>query len=199
MGDMIMKQALTLFVLVTTALLVCGCGPSEKKYTLSQRRQLIDNMANQNLERLYIERPTTRQEIADAAGYGVFSNANIYVLFASAGGGHGVVVDKASGRKTYMKVSTGGVGLGVGAKDFREIIVFKTREAMNNFVGSGWGFGVQAEAAAKSGETGGRIGEDGAISKDVTVYTLTQTGLALQATISGSRYWVDDDLNQPIF
>lgn len=192
-----MKQTLSCWALAALLLIASGCGPSEKKYTLSQRRQIIDNMANHSLERLYIERPTTRQEIAEAAGYGVFSNANVYVLFASAGGGHGVVVDKTNGRKTYMKVSTGGVGLGLGAKDFREIVVFKTRQSLINFVGSGWGFGGQAEATAKSGETGGGMGGDGTISKDVTVYTLTETGLALQATVTGSRYWVDDELNRP--
>jgi len=194
-----MKRTLIVILVTATVLLTTGCGPSAKKYTLTERRQLIDNMANQNLERLYIERPETRQQIAEAAGYGVFSNANVYVIFASAGGGYGVVLDKETGRKTYMKVSSGGVGIGVGAKDYREIVIFKTRQALLNFIGSGWGFGVQAEAAAKSGETGGRMGGDGAISKDVTVYTLTETGLALQATIGGARYWVDDELNQPSF
>jgi len=30
---------------------------------------------------------------------------------------------------------------------------------------------------------------------NVTVYQLTQSGLALQATIKGTRYWQDADLN----
>ena len=192
-----MKQTLTLLVLVAILLAVSGCGPSAKNYTLAERRQIIDNMANRNLERLYIERPTTRQEIAEAAGYGVFSNAGVHVIFVGAGGGHGVVVDKTTGRKTYMKVSSGGVGFGLGAKDYRQVMIFKTRQALTDFVGSGWGVGSQADATAKTIESGGDVGADGALGKDLTTYTMTETGLALQATVSGTRYWVDDDLNQP--
>ena len=192
-----MKQTLTLLVLAAVLLTFCGCGPSEKSYTLSERRQIIDNMADQNLERLYIERPTTRQEIAESAGYAVFSNANVHVIFVGGGGGHGVVIDKTTGRKTYMKVSSGGIGFGLGAKDYRQVIIFKTRQALVDFTGSGWGVGSQAEATAKTAETGGDVGADGALGKDLTTYTMTETGLALQATVSGTRYWVDDDLNQP--
>ena len=194
-----MKQTLTLFVLAATVLIISGCGPSAKKYTLSERRQIIDTMADQNLERLYIERPSARQEIVESAGYAVFSNANVHVIFVGGGGGHGVVIDKTTGRKTYMKVGSGGIGFGLGAKDYRQVIIFKTRQALTDFVGSGWGFGGQAEATAQKGQTGGGMGGDCTRSKDVTIYTLTETGLALQATITGSRYWVDDDLNQPSF
>jgi lipid-binding SYLF domain-containing protein len=192
-----MKQAVVLVALLFLFCIVSGCGPSKHSYTLQERRQIIDNMADQALERLYIERPSSRQEVADAAGYAVFSNANIYVIFASAGGGYGVAVDKTTGRKTYMRVGSGGGGIGIGAKDYRQVVIFRTRQALIDFVGSGWNLGGQAEATAKTGESGGALAGDGTISKDVTIYTMTETGLALQATVSVARYWVDHELNQP--
>lgn len=192
-----MKHTAILLVLITILLSVAGCGPSNKKYTLTEQRLMVDDMANETLERLYIQKPTTRQEVADAAGYAVFSNANVYVVFASAGGGYGVVVDKATGRKTYMKMTSGGVGIGLGAKDYRLVAIFKNRQAVTEFVGSGWDLGGQADATARTGETGGGVGGDGTINSNYTFYTLTDTGLALQATLTGTRYWVDDDLNRP--
>jgi lipid-binding SYLF domain-containing protein len=192
-----MKRTAILLVLITILLSAAGCGPSQKKYTLSERRQIIDNMANETLERLYIQKPTVRQEIADSAGHAVFDNGNVYVIFASAGGGYGVVVDKATGRKTYMKMTSGGVGIGLGAKDYRLVAIFKNRQAVTEFVGSGWDLGGQAEATAKTGNTGGGMGGDGTVNPNFTLYTLTDNGLALQATLTGTRYWVDDDLNQP--
>lgn len=192
-----MKQHAILFGLIAITLIVSGCGPSAKQYTLSERRQIIDNMADQNLERLYIERPATRQEVAESAGYAVFSNANIHLIFIGGGGGYGVGVDKTTGRKTYMKVSSGGVGIGLGAKDYRQVVIFRTRQGYLDFVGGGWGVGGQADATAKTTESGGEAAADDMLGKDVTVYTMTETGLSLQATISGTRYWVDDDLNQP--
>jgi lipid-binding SYLF domain-containing protein len=192
-----MKQFTILFSLLAILVMISGCGPSKKSHTLAERRQIIDTMADSNLQRLYLEKPATQQEIAEAAGYGVFSNANVYVIFASAGGGYGVVVDKTTGRKTYMKMTSGGLGIGIGAKDYRQVVIFKTREALTQFVGSGWDFGGQAEATAKTGQTGGGVGGDGTLSKDVVIYTMTETGLALQVTVAGSRYWVDDELNAP--
>ena len=152
-----MKQTLTLLVLAAILLVASGCGPSEKKFTLSERRQIIDDMADQNLERLYLERPSTRQEIAESAGYAVFSNAGVHVIFVGGGGGHGIVIDKSTGRKTYMKVSSGGVGFGLGAKDYRQVMIFKTRQAYLDFVGGGWGVEGHAEATAKTTESGGDV------------------------------------------
>jgi len=31
--------------------------------------------------------------------------------------------------------------------------------------------------------------------KNVTVYQMTDKGVALQATLQGTKYWKDDDLN----
>lgn len=47
----------------------------------------------------------------------------------------------------------------------------------------------------KAGDLGAAIGGE-AIIDNVTVYQLTQSGLALQSTIKGTRYWQDANLNQ---
>ena len=47
-----MKQTAILFGLIAITLIVSGCGPSSKSHTLSERRQIIDDMADQNLQRL---------------------------------------------------------------------------------------------------------------------------------------------------
>ncbi len=33
------------------------------------------------------------------------------------------------------------------------------------------------------------------LNEDVTVYQMTEKGLALQVTLQGTKYWQDDDLN----
>ena len=192
-----MKQHAILIGLIAITLIVSGCGPSSKSYTLSERRQIVDNMADESLQQLYAKKPTTRQEVADSAGYAVFSNANVHVIFFGGGGGYGVVLDKTTGRKTYMKVGSGGFGFGLGAKDYRQIVVFNTRQALTDFVGSGWELGGQADATAKTVDSGGANAAEETIHKNIATYTLTETGLALQATITSSKYWVDEDLNQP--
>lgn len=192
-----MKSTLLLLACLVIATAAAGCAPSKKSYTLEERREIIDNMADQELQRLFIEKPLARQEIADAAGYGVFSNANVNVIFVSGGGGYGVVVDNKTGRKTYMNMALGGVGVGIGAKDYRQILIFNSSVVLKEFIGSGWDFGGQADATAKTGETGGAIGGEDSVSKSIKIYTVTETGLALQASLTGTRYWIDEELNRP--
>ena len=188
-----MKKKATLLTLLVLALALTGCSPGGK-LTNDEKIQAIDTMADEALQRLYTEKPSTKNEVKEAAGYAAFSNANINIIFASAGGGYGVVVDNASGDKTYMKMGSGGLGLGLGAKDYRQVMIFNTQETMDMFVDSGWTFGGHADAAAKAGDKGGAAGGEGALGQ-VKVYAMTETGLALQATVTGTKYYKDKELN----
>ena len=152
-------------------------------------------METQTLARLYKEQHATKDKIKKAAGYGVFSNANVNIIFVSAGGGYGVVVDNSTKERTYMKMALGGVGLGLGAKDYRQVLIFNSKGVLRKFVESGWEFGGHADAAAKASESGGELSAEGAIGSDIEAYSMTESGLALQATVTGTKYWQDDDLN----
>jgi len=184
----------SLLAVVMTLASVSGCGPSAK-LTVPERQKIIVDMETETLQRLYREQPATRDKIRKAAGYGVFSNANVNLIFASAGGGYGVVVDNATGRKTYMRMALGGLGLGIGVKDYRQVLIFKSKDALDKFVTSGWEFGGHADAAAKAGQTGGELSAEGDIAADIEAYAMTESGLALQATVTGAKYWKHDDLN----
>lgn len=189
------KTIFCLFLTVTIIALITGCGPSSK-LTIDERQKLVQDMETETLQRLYREEPATKDKIKNAAGYGVFSNANVNLIFASAGGGYGVVTDNSTGQRTYMKMALGGVGLGLGVKDYRQVLIFKSKEVLNKFVESGWEFGGHADAAAAAGETGGELSGEGAIGSDIEAYSMTEAGLALQATVAGTKYWKDKDLNR---
>ena len=184
-------------ILIAMAIIgtIAGCGPGGGM-TLVEKQQAVADMETDTLERLYKEAPATKEKIAKAAGYGTFSNANVNLIFVSAGGGYGVVVDNSTGKRTYMKMALGGIGLGLGAKDYRQVLVFKTQSVLNKFVDSGWEFGGHADAAAKAGESGGELSGEGAIGSDIEAYSMTESGLAIQATVAGTKYWKDKDLNE---
>ncbi len=92
-------------------------------------------------------------------------------------------------------MALGGIGLGLGAKDYRQVLIFKSKESLKEFTQSGWEFGGHADAAAKAGESGAEVSTEGAIGSDIEAYSMTESGLALQATVAGTKYWQDDDLN----
>lgn len=162
--------------------------------TPAERRSGIQSMRQEVLAELYGLKPDTRAQLNSAAGYAVFANANINIIFASFGGGYGVVRDNQSTADTYMRMGEIGIGLGAGVKDFRAVFVFHNAEALARFMDVGISVGGQADAAAKAGDLGAAASGE-AIVDNVTVYQLTQSGLALQATVKGTRYWQDRDLN----
>ena len=175
------------------AILLMGCATT-KGSTPHDKRQAILDMKNETLSDLYKIKPQAKSQIAKAPGYAVFSDANVNVIFASFGGGYGVVKNNSSGKHTYMKMGELGIGLGLGVKDFRAVFVFHDGETMNKFIASGWEFGGHADAAAKAGDKGAAVGGE-VLLDNMTIYQLTESGLALQATVKGTKYWKDETLN----
>ncbi|GAA5219023.1 YSC84-related protein [Corallincola platygyrae] len=162
--------------------------------SVEEQRANVMKMHDKALADLYEAKPDVKQKLQSAPGYAVFKNADVNLLIAAVGGGYGVVNNNSSGKKTYMKMGTAGIGLGLGVKDFRAVFIFKTEKVMNSFIESGWEFGGEADAAAKAGEDGGQASGKAVIG-DIEIYQMTESGLALQATIRGTKYWQDDELN----
>lgn len=181
-----------LYAMVIATLLL-GCATT-KGTTPQEKQHAILDMKNETLAELYRVRPHAKSQIAKAPGYAVFSDANVNIIFASFGGGYGVVKNKITSKHTYMKMGELGIGLGLGAKDFRAIFIFHDQDTMNHFINSGWEFGGHADAAAKAGDKGAAVGGE-ALIDNITIYQLTKSGLALQATVKGTKYWKDEALN----
>ena len=164
--------------------------------SVEDQKKDIQKEKKETLAFLYKKAPQAKALIQKSYGYAAFSNFGINLLLLSTENGEGVAHDNKSGKEVYMKMWSGGVGVGLGVKDFRAVFVFKTKKAFDNFVNSGWEANAQADAAAKSGEKGGEYGGAVTVADDILLYKLTKNGLALQATIQGTKYWKNDDLNK---
>mgnify|MGYP001339333971 CR=1 FL=1 len=162
--------------------------------TVEEKRAAVQDMRSEVLAELYQEKPDVKQQIEDAVGYAVFSNANVNVVLASFGGGYGIVRDNRTGADTYLKMGEVGVGFGLGVKDFRIIMVFHNEDALQRFMEYGVAVGAQADAAAVASDKGVAVGGELHL-ENITVYQLTESGLALQATVKGTKFWPDDELN----
>jgi lipid-binding SYLF domain-containing protein len=167
--------------------------------TPAEQRAKLGELRSEALNQLYKEEPSARGLIQKAVGYAVFSNTGINVLLLSTGRGAGIAHDNKSGKDTYMKMFSAGAGVGMGIKKFRAVFVFQSRDAFTQFVEKGWDLSGQADAAATTdadaNKGAGAVDESLAMMPGVTVYQMTDKGLALQATLQGTKYWKDDDLN----
>jgi len=180
-------------LLLGICLLATACATTSGR-TDAEKRSAIKEMRSKVLTELYELKPDVRAQIGEAAGYGVFNNVNVNVILASFGGGYGVVKNNRNGQDTYMKMGEVGVGFGAGVKDFRAVMLFHTAEVLQRFVESGWAFGAQADAAAKASDKGGSVGGEVTVD-NITIYQITMSGLALQATVKGTKFWKDESLN----
>jgi lipid-binding SYLF domain-containing protein len=192
-----MRQAYVRFSLFSMAIgIFLACLPVQASAeSPAAKRSEIRKMRSETLAKLYRIHPAARADVNGSAGYAVFSNIGINLILLSAAGGSGVAHDNSTGRDIYMKMVSGGVGFGLGVKDFRGVFVFHNHKAFRQFVNSGWEASAQADAAAKSGNKGGAAAGAITVAPGVDLYQITENGLALQATIQGTKYYKDDDLN----
>lgn len=184
------KVAKQTFIVI--CMLLSACASTQG--SIADRQQAVQEMKTEVLTELYEVKPDVRSQVTQASGYAVFSNANINLIFASFGGGYGVLRNNQSGQDTYMKMGEVGLGFGAGIKDFRIVMVFHTQDALDRFMENGIAFGAQADAAAVADDQGVAFGGEVTVD-NITIYQMTKAGLALQATVKGTRFWEDEELN----
>lgn len=155
------------------------------------KRQHVDARARATLDRLFAERESARKLYDEAAGYAVFGVTKAGFVFVTGGAGTGVAVDKRSGKRTYMRMGTGGLGLGIGAQTYDLVILFKGQGQLERFVQGGWNASTAAQAAA--GQDG--VAATSSFVNGIAIFQLTSKGLMAQADLSGTRFWRVDDLN----
>lgn len=189
------------FVFALTVLMVAdmyGCAKkvNMKPQTAEEWRTYIRYRRDEVLRDLYKAEPQAKGEISRAKGYAVFTSLNVNLILASVTGGRGVVHENGIfGKDTFMRVAQGGIGFGLGVKDFRAVFIFDDRAVLDKFLNSGWQFGAEADAAVKGGGAGAAASGAVAVAPGLRVYQLTENGLALQATVHGTKFWRDAFVN----
>ena len=185
------------FLIVVLVCLVGVAAVADDEKDKEKKRTEIREMSRETLVRLYKVEPPAKAAIKKAYGYAVFSNTGVKILFGGSGRGEGVAINNQTKAETFMKMLEVQAGLGFGVKKFRVIFLFDSQKAFDGFVNSGWQFGGQASAAAKtSPEKGGSMQGAASVSDGVWMYQLTDKGLALELTGKGTKFSKDDDLNK---
>jgi len=174
-------------LLVTVLVGGCASAPppkpkpiamSQSSSTLSEKakleqRQSILKVRNRTLTQLYKLKPSTKSEIEQAAGYGVFEINGLNAVLAEKHG-RGMVMER-SGRTTYMQLARTDIGPRATVKPYWQVLVFRDPGQLNRFVAAI----SPADAASEA---------------SITVYRLNEKGVSIQ-TDWDARYFRDPDLN----
>ncbi|HSN55429.1 MAG TPA: YSC84-related protein [Candidatus Sulfomarinibacteraceae bacterium] len=154
------------------------------------KRAKIDEMAGEALQQVLDGSIKANTLFESAYGWAAFDNLKIAFGF-SGGGGNGVAVTKATGDRTYMKMGTAGVGLGLGGQKYQVVFFFQDAGSFASFVEKGWTADATAQAAAGTEGANAAAG----FVNGVAVWQITEKGLMASADIAGTKYWKNKDLN----
>jgi lipid-binding SYLF domain-containing protein len=179
-----------LALVVSTPASAAAPTPAEVK----QEKDEIRKKTKEILAQLYKAEPSAKATINKAAGYAVFSNFGMKI-FVAGRTGKGIAVSNKTKKEVFMKMIELQGGLGMGVKKFNLVWVFETPDKLDTFVNSGWEIGAQTSAAAKVGDKGGAYQGAMAVSPGIWLYQLTESGLALELTAKGTKYYKNDELN----
>jgi len=177
--------------LLLAAVFALGAGPvlAQGDAKVQERRQEIDSNARATLDDLLKTQAGVQDLYNRATGYAVFTVTKGGFI-VTGGGGNGVAVNKATGQHTYMRMGTGGVGLGIGGQRYSLVMLFETADRLEKFIAGGWDSSATAEAAA--GQEG--IAFRSSFVDGVAFYQITDKGLMATADVSGTKFWVNDEL-----
>ena len=186
---------LTLCVVVL-ALAAPGTALADEEKTSTElsrdaKRAKINEVAQDTLQRLFKENPKAKELYDRAVGWAVFDNTKV-AFGVSGGGGNGVAVSKETGQHAYMKMGTVGVGFGLGVNSYQVVFLFQDDVTLNNFIEKGWQ--ADAGATASAGKNAAEVKTN--FVNGLAIYQLTDKGLMLNADIAGTKYKLNDKLNE---
>ena len=192
-----MKKWLTLLM---AALMVCMltatafAATSQEK--IDKERAQIESLQVKALQNLYAKVPSAENVIKNCYAYATLSNTGIKIGLFGDAHGRGLAVNNVTGEKVYMRMKEMGLGIGIGVKEYDLIFVIGTEKAWNAFISGDIKFASSAEASASDGKAGGAIEGASIAANGVWVYQMTKKGLALDASIKGTKIYADKKLNK---
>lgn len=160
-----------------------------------EQRWEVEQLSAKTLEKLYKRYPDAKQVIDSCYAYATLSNSGVKILLIGSSRGRGLAVNNRTGEKVYLRMKELSAGLGLGAKEYNLIFLLNTRDAWENFIAGKTRFAASAEASANDGVTGGSIEGAEYVAPGVWVFQMTTKGLALEATLKGTKIYKDKKLN----
>lgn len=183
----VMATVLLCMFTVTTAFAASG--------SVAEQRKQIEELHDKTLEKLYEKYPHAQRVISECYAYATLSNTGIKFGILGSSHGRGLAVNNQTGERVYLRMKELSAGLGLGAKEYNLIFLLNTKEAWENFIAGKTRFGASAEASANDGISGGSIEGAEYVAPGVWVFQMTTKGLALEATLKGTKIYKDKKLN----
>jgi len=196
MKEKVLRIGPIVSMVLSLALILSACATAPmSKSEKEEKQDSVRAMASRTLASLEKKNPEARTAVSDAAGYAVFSDIGLKIVYFGTAKGGGIAVDNKTKQETFMKMFELQPGLGLGAEKYHVVFVFETPEAFHSFVTTGRELGADAMAAAKNETKGGALAGAVTISKDVYMFQVDTEGAIVGVSITGAKFYKDKELN----
>ncbi|MBN1409343.1 MAG: hypothetical protein JW969_00765 [Spirochaetales bacterium] len=167
-------------ILIIGFIVMAGCETAPK--TAAGKAEIV-NKAAVALEKALANDSTLENPVRDAYGYAVFPSIGKGGAGIGGAYGQGAVYEKGL-FIGYCDMSQVTVGFQLGGQSYTEIILFKTKDALNAFKEGNFTFDAQATAVAiKSG-----AGANAKYDSGVAIFTMDEKGLMYEAAVGGQKF-----------
>ncbi|MCW7509772.1 lipid-binding SYLF domain-containing protein [Leptospira levettii] len=187
------KYVIILIILINNAL--CSSVSRTETQKNLQREEILE-MAKQTREQVFQQYPKAKKAVEEnCVGVAVFSNFGFKFMFMGSARGEGVLFSNSTHKPIYMRMRELQPGLGFGVQRFKIVFLFHSEAALQQFIESGWQFGGNLLATANYSKQGldFRLGES--TSSNVSMYQLSDSGAIVGISITGAKYFRDEELN----
>ena len=167
--------------MLATMLVGCATSPPDDR---DQQRSELDAMADQTVATLLEVQPGARDVLDGSVGYLVIDMKVTKIPMIGAGNGLGVVVDRRTDTRVYLKVTRFDIGGGWGAQHFKVIVVFDDAKLLDRAKSGAWHYEAGAELAAGATSVDGNVQST---SKGFQAYRLAEGGAAATVTVRVAR------------
>jgi lipid-binding SYLF domain-containing protein len=170
-----------LLAFASTALPGCAALSVEER---EAKRAELDAMADTTIETLLATKPQSAEVLERSLGYVVLDMKVTKIPVVGAGSGLGVVVDRRTDTRSYLKISRFEIGGGLGAQKFKVIIVFDDGKLLDRAAAGAWHYDAGAELAAGTASSEGSVQ---AAPKGFQAYRLVEGGALATVTVRVAR------------
>jgi len=182
---------LRLASVMLAALLVVSCSSTLKSMSVEEKRAHLAEAEQMALADLVEKKPEVQADLDRSIGHAVFSNRLAKVPFVGAGDGIGLVFDKKTGERTYLKVQRLDIGGGLGVREYRLVVVFFDEEPLKKLASGKLELAAGAEMGAGKSDVGvGSEAVSGKRKEKFIIYQLADTGVSATITVNLIRYSV---------
>jgi lipid-binding SYLF domain-containing protein len=187
-----MKLHLTTFLALGLATMVSGVclGTSTTQPTNDDEKIILNDKVNETINQFKISDPDISNFFDKAYGYAVFPSIGNGAVVVGAAYGKGEVFENGLLGANLVgdcSVTQGSIGAQIGAQVFSEVIFFQDKAAFAQFTSGQLAFDARASAVAVT--AGASTAVD--YQHGVVVFTMSQTGLMVQAAIGGQKFSYD--------